>query len=80
MCQERATVRNISETGVLLETQHKLPTRAYVELAIEAARIRGMASVRYSDPEGLHYLTGLEFSGGMTYRERPDAVAPDRMG
>jgi hypothetical protein len=80
MRQERAKVRNISESGVLLETQHRLPTRAFVEVVIEEARIRGMACVRYSDQEGLHYLTGLEFSGGMTYHETPDAASPDRMG
>lgn len=65
--RERAVVLNISEGGCLLETKTRLAARSYVRLEIKEANLKGMASVRYSDPKGLDYRTGLEFAGGMKY-------------
>jgi hypothetical protein len=69
--RERAVVLNISEGGCLVETKRRYPTRAYVRIEIKELNLKGMASVRYSDPKGIDYRTGLEFAGGLRYVPSP---------
>jgi hypothetical protein len=69
--RERAVVLNVCENGALLVTKNRYPARAYVRIEIKEVALKGMASVRYSDPKGLDYRTGIEFSGGLVYKGPP---------
>ncbi len=66
--RERAVVLNLSESGAMLETKYRYPLRDLVRIEIKEAKLRGMATIRYCDPKGTHYQTGVEFTGGLLYR------------
>jgi len=71
-------VLNISENGALLETKHKYVPREYVYVEIAEAKLKGQATVRYSDPKGKKYRTGIEFTGGLKYKSpEPTDPTPD---
>ncbi len=65
--RELAPVLNISEGGALLETKHQYVPREYVQIEIADAKLKGQATVRYSDLKGKKYRTGIEFTGGLKY-------------
>jgi hypothetical protein len=66
--KELAPVLNISESGALLETKHQYVPREYVQIEIADAKLKGQATVRYSDLKGKKYRTGIEFTGGLKYK------------
>jgi hypothetical protein len=68
---ELAPVLNISEDGALLETRNRYPTREFVKVEIADLKLRGQATIRYSDAKGAKYRTGLEFSGGLKFKAPP---------
>jgi hypothetical protein len=74
--KELAPVLNISESGALLETKHRYVPREYVTIEIADAKLKGQATVRYSDPKGKNYRTGIEFTGGLKYKPAPPEDPP----
>jgi hypothetical protein len=69
---EKARVLNFSSSGCLLQTKTKYPTRDLIHIRVAPYGINGKASVRYSDPRGIGYLTGLEFTGGVAWKDGKD--------
>jgi hypothetical protein len=74
--KELAPVLNISENGALLETKHRYIPREYVTIEIADAKLKGQATVRYSDPKGMKYRTGIEFTGGLKFKPAPSEDPP----
>jgi len=70
-----ATARclDISQSGIRLELERQIATGTLVNLESPDFRIAGVAAVRHCRPKGLRFILGLEFSGGLTFRQRPPA-------
>lgn len=65
-----ATARclDVSETGVLLESERPVPVGALINLESADLHVAGIAAVCHCRPKGLKYLLGLEFRGGLRFR------------
>jgi len=64
----KASARDLSEAGVGLELPEELQVRSYVILRASELGIHGRASVRHCQRQGLKYIVGVEFSGGMRWK------------
>jgi hypothetical protein len=64
-----AQLVNISEYGMRLTVDEKIPLRSYISCNDEMLHIRGTGSVRYCNFAKGKYEIGLEFSGGTGWRE-----------
>mgnify|MGYP000408298451 CR=1 FL=1 len=74
---EKARVINFSYSGCQLQTKIKYPLRDLVHIRVAPYGINGKASVRYCDQRGVGYILGLEFTGGVTFK---DKEIPDKPG
>ena len=63
-----APVRDISETGIGLQIPEPVPVRSFVTLYGDKLGLHGQASVRYCSRQGMKYLIGVEFTGGMRWK------------
>jgi hypothetical protein len=63
-----ARALNVSENGISLRLNEPLDVRSLLTLRSEGLKLAGSATVRYCiRRNGWHYV-GLEFSGGMKYK------------
>jgi hypothetical protein len=65
----RATVLNVSKSGLQLRVDDKVPLRAYVFCNDRGLGICGRGSVRYCNAVKGKFVIGLEFSGGTGWNE-----------
>jgi len=70
----KATVLNVSATGVKLLVDERLPVRALVLCSDMKLGIYGSASIRYCNFTRRKYEIGLEFANGSGWREPQDSV------
>ena len=61
----KARSLDVSESGMRVEVPERIPERSYVTFRSDELGLQGTASVRSCRAQGLKYLVGLEFSGGM---------------
>jgi hypothetical protein len=73
---QRARAIEISESGMQIEMAYPIKERTYVTVRAEAVAVHGTASVRSCLCRGLKYRIGLEFSGGLRWPMRAEALAP----
>ena len=64
----KCTCRDISSNGMLVVMPDRLVFRSFVHVHAPPLGLVGQASVRHQKPEGLNFVTGLEFLGGLTYK------------
>lgn len=69
-----AKVDNISEAGIRLRLDQKIPVRSYVSCNDEALGISGTGPVRYCRFAKGKYEVGLDFSGDSGWRNRGNRV------
>ncbi len=48
---------------------YKLEFRSFIHVSAPTLKLIGTATIRHQKPEGLNYVTGLEFVGGLFYEE-----------
>ena len=73
-----ATAVNISESGLRLESNHAVPLRSYVNFQVEGTDVKGSASVRSCQHQGMKFCIGLEFTGGLRWTPDSGAATPQR--
>lgn len=61
---------DISETGLRGEVTDPLPTRILVKIQAPEYGLLGMASVRHCRARGMKWTIGLEFCGGLRWKDR----------
>ena len=67
---------DISETGIGLQVSDPVPMRTYVSFRVPDSKFVGSGSVRHCERTGKGYVLGIEFSGGLRWREQaPTAKA-----
>lgn len=59
---------DISERGLRGEVADPLPTRILVKIQAPEHGLLGMASVRHCRPRGMKWTIGLEFCGGLRWK------------
>jgi hypothetical protein len=64
---------DISEVGLSVRTDMAVPPRSYVSFRFESVNFEGSASVRHVKKAGLKHVIGLDFCGGLRWRD----PAPD---
>ena len=68
---------DLCESGMRLQAPEQIADRSFVVLKCEKLGLHGSASVRSCSRRGARYLIGMEFSGGMKWKPRPEnAKAP----
>lgn len=65
---------DISERGLGFLADEPMPIRSYVSFRVEKIGFAGSGSVRYVGHKGLKYHIGLEFAGGLRWKD-PEAAA-----
>jgi hypothetical protein len=60
-----------------VQVSDPIPERIYVMLRADAIKLNGSASVRVCQRKGTKYVIGVEFSGGLTWKGAPEAVAEE---
>jgi hypothetical protein len=58
----RGKCRDISPSGLRLETLEMIPARSYVNLRVEKVDVAGSARVRYLRRSGMGHVIGLELT------------------
>lgn len=61
---------DISEQGIRIRTPEPLVRGTYVTFLAAKVPLQGRASVRSCRQQGLAYLVGLEFSGGLRWKPK----------
>jgi hypothetical protein len=64
---------NISESGLRLSLPVPVPAGVYANFRIERMGFGGAGSVRYARRNGVNFIVGLEFSGGLRF-QTPEAL------
>lgn len=64
----RCRCLDISANGMLVVIPDRLEFRSFVHVHAPTIGLVGQASVRHQKPEGLNFVTGLEFLGGMAFK------------
>ena len=59
---------DISPKGMLAMIPDRLEFRSFIHVHAPALGLVGQATVRHQKPEGLNFVTGLEFVGGLMFR------------
>lgn len=59
---------NISESGLRLNLPVPVPAGAYVNFRVSRMGLGGAGSVRYSRRDGVNFIVGLEFCGGLRFQ------------
>jgi hypothetical protein len=59
---------DISEVGLCVRTEVAVPPRSYVSFRLETGNFEGSASVRHVRRAGLKHVIGLDFCGGLRWR------------
>jgi hypothetical protein len=68
-CTARATCREVSVHGALVECGEPLVARSSVYLSATSYGLMGNATVRYCRRQGMKYAIGLEFTWAATLAE-----------
>ena len=63
-------VANVSKVGVAIRMPRRPGTNSRVRFLAEGQKLAGEAVVRYSVPQKLDFLVGLEFIGGLAYQRQ----------
>ena len=58
---------NISQSGLLLKTEQRLPPNTVVSFKIDRWSLEGWATVRHCRDVGGQYLAGVEFNDGLEW-------------
>ena len=61
---------DIAQSGMSVVMPDRAEFRSFVHVYSRELGLVGQASVRNQRPEGMNYITGLEFLGGMVFRQR----------
>ena len=67
----KARSLDVSEKGMRVEMPEALEKQNYVTLRSNSLSLHGTASVRSCVRKGTKYLVGLEFSGGLRWKPKP---------
>lgn len=59
---------DISPKGMLAMIPDRVKFRSFIHVHAPAIGLVGQATVRHQKPEGLNFVTGLEFVGGLVFR------------
>jgi hypothetical protein len=65
------SIIDISESGLRVELREALEKQTYVTLKAANLGLHGSASVKSCARKGMKYTVGLEFSGGMKWKPKP---------
>lgn len=65
---------NISASGIRVELGEPIEKQTYVTVQCAALGVHGRASVRTCTRKGMKYILGLEFSGGLQWKPKSDAL------
>ena len=65
----RAQIVNISESGLQLRVEDKIPVRTYISCNEPRLGVTGRGSVRYCHFTKGKFVVGIEFLGGTGWRE-----------
>ena len=60
-----------SDNGLRIQCSQRLEVRSFVRVQIRQYGLLGMACVRYCDRKVMDYVAGLEFTGGLSWRNPP---------
>ncbi len=61
---------DISEVGMRIKLSARIDPGVYVTFSASKVPLRGTASVRTCKQQGLGYVIGLEFSGGLQWKPK----------
>ena len=67
---------DISASGMRLSLPEAVEARSFVRLQCAELGIHGTASVRHCEHQGGKYLVGLEFLGGLKWKQPAPVPAP----
>ena len=75
-CARNAECLNISCNGLKVKTEFQLPLRSVVSVRASELALHGSASVRSCVRQGVKYIVGLEFLGGLKWKHPTAADNP----
>jgi hypothetical protein len=63
---------NVSPSGMRIEIPEPIDKGTYVTMQCAALGLHGTASVRCCTRKGMKYVVGLEFSGGLQWKQKKE--------
>jgi hypothetical protein len=64
---ERHGILDLSRSGMCVAIPYRLEFRSFIHVHAPNLKLNGTATIRHQKPEGLNYVTGLEFVGGLVF-------------
>ncbi len=68
----------LSRAGARVELSEAVRVGTFVTFRVDRLRFQGSASVRYCLRKGLKHVLGLEFAGGLEWKEPTNCATPER--
>ncbi len=65
----KCRILDLSRLGMCVSIPYKLEFRSFIHVSAPTLKLTGTATIRHQKPEGLNYVTGIEFVGGLFYEE-----------